>query len=175
MTDGQVSVFITEITPTYQSTVSKPSVGSTIDETGVPYCDTYHQSESWHGDTCWEIHPVTSWAISSETTVTYTSTQTAYGLNVSISYANNPISRGSTQTIYVGVSDSDGPVSNTQVSIHVLYASGQTTKDFVCVTNPDGSCSASWTIGGNSTPGTFQATVTVEGIVFHSSFEVTTA
>ena len=105
VTDGQVSVFITEITPAYESSIGKPVVGSTIDETGIAYCDTNHQSENWHGNTCWEIHPITSWILSSGPTVTTiaTTTQTAVGLNVSIAYASNPISRGSTQTITVWV------------------------------------------------------------------------
>ncbi|MDA4127765.1 MAG: DUF4330 domain-containing protein [Thaumarchaeota archaeon] len=64
VTDGTFPVFITEITPSYQSTEGMPTVGSTIDETGIAYCDTYHQAETWHGSTCWEIHPVLSWHLS---------------------------------------------------------------------------------------------------------------
>ncbi len=176
VTDGKVTVFITEITPSFQSFLGKPAIGSTIDERGTPYCDTIHQTESWHGNTCWEIHPVTSWQLSSRSPITTTTTQIApSSLNVTISYARNPISRGSTQTITVQVTDSDGPVSNAIVSVNVVYASGQTTKDFTCTTLADGSCAVSWTIGGNSTPGTFAVKVVVEGISFYSSFVVTTA
>ena len=64
VTDGTFPVFITEITPSYQSGEGMPPVGSTIDETGIVYCDTVHQTESWHGNTCWEIHPVLSWQLS---------------------------------------------------------------------------------------------------------------
>lgn len=61
VTDGTVAVFITEITPAYQSSLGMPLAGSTIDETGISYCDTNHQTASWHGNTCWEIHPIISW------------------------------------------------------------------------------------------------------------------
>ncbi|MDV3293927.1 MAG: hypothetical protein LYZ70_06620 [Nitrososphaerales archaeon] len=173
VTDGQVQVFITEITPSYQAVEGKPAIGSIIDETGTPYCDTVHQTEAWHGNTCWEIHPVTAWHLSSQT-VTVTTTYNASPPNVTISYAHNPITRGSTQTITVAVTDSDGPVVSQSVHVHVTYASGSTTKDFDCVTRTDGTCSSSWVIGSNSNPGTFLISVTVEGIQFGSSFQVTT-
>ncbi|MBI3859572.1 MAG: hypothetical protein HY296_04960 [Thaumarchaeota archaeon] len=172
VTDGRVPVFITEVIPRDQASEGRPSPGTTIDETGVSYCDTVHQTESWHGDTCWEIHPVTAWHLSNQS-VTVTTTAASQGLNVTIYYASDPVPRGSTQTIYVGVNDSDGPIPGQAVSIHVLYASGMTTHDFACTTSADGSCSASWTIGATSTPGTFQVTVSVDGAEFYSSFEVT--
>ncbi len=175
VTDGKVPVFITEVTPAYQS-IGKPLVGATIDETGIPYCDTYHQTESWHGNTCWEIHPVMLWSLSTSGITTTKTNQTALSsLNVAISYARNPISRGSIQNITVAIADSDGPVFNTAVSVQVDYASGQTTKYFMCTTLTQGSCSVAWRIGGNSTPGTFYVKVLVEGASFYSSFEVTTA
>lgn len=178
VTDGTIPVFITEITPAYQPVEGKPSVGSFIDETGIPYCDTYHQTESWHGNTCWELHPVLAWHLLNlviTTTSTTTTRVTGYGINATISYAHNPISRGSTQTITMQAQDSDGPIKNTTVYVHILYASGSTTHDFTCTTMNDGVCSVSWQIGGNSTPGTFMVTVTIEGQKFYSSFEVTTA
>ena len=64
VTDGRVSVFITEITPPYQSLLGRPTANATIDEIGIAFCDTFHENESWHGDTCWEIHPITSWSSS---------------------------------------------------------------------------------------------------------------
>jgi len=64
VTDGNYNIFITEITPAYQSALVRPVPGTVIDETGIVYCDTNHQTEAWHGNTCWEIHPVTSWHIS---------------------------------------------------------------------------------------------------------------
>jgi hypothetical protein len=64
VTDGNVSVFITEIIPRDQAVLGRPVAGSVIDETGVPFCDVQHENESWHGDTCWEIHPVTAWSLS---------------------------------------------------------------------------------------------------------------
>ncbi len=175
VTDGRLDVFITEITPSYQSSIGRPAAGSTIDETGIAYCDTNHETESWHGNTCWEIHPVTSWTLSSGGTKVTTSAHAALGLTAAISYASIPISRGSTQTITVAATDSDGPIAGTPVSVNVLYASGQTTKDFACTTSTAGSCSVAWTIGGNSTPGTFSVTVMVEGTIFYSSFLVTVA
>ncbi len=175
VTDGKLDVFITEITPSYQSSVGRPAAGSTIDETGIAYCDTNHETESWHGNTCWEIHPVTSWTLSSGGTKVTTSTRVVLGLTAGVSYLSNPISRGSTQTITVAATDSDGPVVGAPVSVNVLYASGQTAKDFTCTTSAAGSCSVSWMIGGNSTPGTFSVTVMVEGTTFYSSFLVTVA
>ncbi len=173
VTDGHVSVFITEITPGYQSALGMPPTGSTIDETGIPYCDTNHQTEAWHGDTCWEIHPVISWQAMQGTTTAATNTKPAVGLSASISYGSNPIAAGSTQNISVAITDSDGPMSGANVNVEVLYASGQTTHDFTCTTDSNGSCSVSWTIGSTSAPGTFQVTVTVEGSTFYSTFEVT--
>ncbi len=103
-----------------------------------------------------------------------TQTQTSEDLIVKISYGNNPITRGLDQTIWIGVEDSSGPISGASVSITVLYASEQTTQNFTETTD-NGSCEVGWLIGGNSTPGVFQVTVTVEGIAFHSSFEVDAA
>lgn len=177
VTDGIYLVFITEITPAYQVSEGMPPVGSTIDETGMVFCDTFHQFETWHGNTCWEIHPVTSWHLSGTAVGTTTSTTAVQarniGVNVSIVYAENPITRGSMQTITIQTHDSDGPIQNATVYVHVLYASGYTTHDFACVTANDGSCFVSWQIGGNSTPGTFVVTATIEGQEFDSSFEVT--
>jgi len=177
VTDGSFSVFITEITPSYQSSEGMPPVGSIIDETGIVFCDTFHQFESWHGSTCWEIHPVLSWRLSGTAVGTTTSTTAGQarnlGVNATIAYAGNPFPSGSVQTITIQTHDSDGPIQSATVYIHVLYASGSTTHDFTCVTANDGACSVSWQIGGNSTPGTFMVTATIEGQEFDSSFEVT--
>lgn len=172
VTDGKVRVFITEITPQYQDSLGRPVVGSTIDETGIAYCDTFHENESWHGSTCWEIHPVTYWQASSRT-LTVTSALLLQGIYAQVSYAQNPIPRGSTQTITVKVVDSDGPAPGKVVYIHVVYASGATVREFMCTTDTDGTCSASWKIGSTSTPGTFTMVAYVDGVQFFSSFEVT--
>ncbi|HEV2225929.1 MAG TPA: hypothetical protein VGR56_03890 [Nitrososphaerales archaeon] len=177
VTDGTFSVFITEITPLYQSSEGMPPVGSTIDETGIVYCDTFHQTETWHGSTCWEIHPVLSWHLSG-TSVATTTTTTAgqarnLGVNATFTYAQNPIPRGTVQTITIQAHDSDGPIQNATVYVHILYASGSATYDFTRVTTNDGSCSVSWQIMDNSTPGTFMVTATINGQEFDSSFEVT--
>lgn len=175
VTDGTVTIFITEITPFYQKAEGMPPVGSSIDERGVPYCDTVHETESWHDNTCWEIHPVTAWQLSSSNAgASVTKSQiTGRGLNVVISYDQNPIPRGSTQTITVQVRDSDGPVHGATASIEVDYASGYTVDNFSCTTAPDGTCSISWDIGPTTTPGTFAVIVGVGGENFNSSFSVT--
>ena len=59
VSDGNVSLFVTEITPYWQlHGVALPKVGDFINITGVIFCDSVHQTEEWHGKTCWEIHPV---------------------------------------------------------------------------------------------------------------------
>ena len=173
VTDGKVRVFITEITPHFQDRLGKPTVGTTIDETGVPFCDTFHENESWHGDNCWEIHPVTAWRVSS-TTLKITAPLFLQGVYAQISYAHDPIQRGSTQTVTVRVNDSDGSAPNKTVFIHLVYASGTTARDFSCTTDAYGACSVSWTIENDASPGTFTMTAIVDGVVFFSSFDVTT-
>jgi hypothetical protein len=61
VSDGKLSAFITEIIPRDQARVGRPPVGAKITETGTPFCDRATQTQPWHGKTCWEIHPVTSW------------------------------------------------------------------------------------------------------------------
>jgi hypothetical protein len=112
---------------------------------------------------------------SSTTAVDKTSTQIIGDLVAKISLGSSPISRGSTQSIWVEVANPNGPMSNTTLSIMVLDASGQTSLDFVCATNATGDCWTLWVIGGDSTPGIFQVSLTAEGTTFHSSFEVTTS
>jgi hypothetical protein len=72
VTDGNQSVFITEIIPSDQQALGRPTAGTFIDETGTPYCDVPHENEAWHGYTCWEIHPVKLWALSGSTATTST-------------------------------------------------------------------------------------------------------
>jgi hypothetical protein len=72
VTDGNQSVFITEIIPSDQQALGRPTAGTFIDETGIPYCDVPHENEAWHGNTCWEIHPVKFWALSGRTATTST-------------------------------------------------------------------------------------------------------
>lgn len=172
VTDGKVPVFITEIIPADQAAEGRPLAGTTIDETGTPFCDSFHQNDNWHGYTCWEIHPVTDWKLSSQTVTMTTTPGNLQGLNVSVSYSSNPIAPGSYQNITVGVFDSEGVVANQTVFIHVDYASGSTTQDFTCETYNDGTCSVSWMIGNDATPGTFGVTVDVNGIDFESTFGV---
>ena len=66
VTNGKLKVFVTEITPYWQLRgVTAPKIGSVIEEIGTPFCDTPHEDEVWHGNTCWEIHPVIRWNYSS--------------------------------------------------------------------------------------------------------------
>ena len=172
VTDGVIPVFITEITPSYQTALGQPQSGSIIQETGIAYCDTVHETESWHGNTCWEIHPVTSWHVVGTSTMTVT-TKVNGGLRASISYAQDPIPRGSAQEITIQAQDSDGVVVGAVVSVEVDYASGSTIHTFSCTTSSSGSCSITWTIGSTSTPGTFQVIVDIAGVEFLSNFTVT--
>lgn len=78
VTDGKVRVFITELTPYWLNHgVTVPTVGSVIDEIGYAYCDTEHENEAFHGNTCWEIHPVTKWSPHGVSTQDKTSTGVA--------------------------------------------------------------------------------------------------
>jgi len=170
VTDGVIPVFITEITPSYQAALGQPQSGSIIQETGIAYCDTVHETESCN--TCWEIHPVTLWHVIGTTTMAAT-TKVNAGLHASVSYAQNPIPRGSAQAITIQAQDSDGAVVGAFVSVEVDYASGSTIHTFSCTTSSSGSCSITWTIGSTSTPGTFQVIVDIAGGEFLSDFTVT--
>jgi len=112
-----------------------------------------------------------SQSTTSSSSSSYTAT-TGQSLNVTIGIAHDPITRGSVQNITVYVRDSTGPLQGIGVHIHVLYASGSTTKDYDCTTSSAGSCSYPWTIGGTSNPGTFQVTVTVAGQHYYKTFQV---
>ncbi len=113
----------------------------------------------------------------STTTALSSSSSVSGQIGATISYANNPIVRGKTQTVTIAVTNSTGPIVGHLLAVHVTYASLQTTKDLSCTTSTSGSCSVSWLIGTTSNPGTFAVTVvdTVSGATFSSSFEVTTA
>ncbi|MBI3639538.1 MAG: hypothetical protein HY223_04395 [Thaumarchaeota archaeon] len=105
-----------------------------------------------------EIHPTLT--IPSQTTVNTnqpiqkTNSQSLGTLNVNLQ-GQNVISRGSTQSMTVTVTDGSNPVTDASVLVHVTYASGSTTKDFGGMTDYTGQYNFSWQIGGNSTPGTF--------------------
>jgi hypothetical protein len=61
VTDGSFPAFITEVIPRDQARgLTKPPVGSHIEEIGTPYLDT-HASDPLHQYTQWEIHPVVEW------------------------------------------------------------------------------------------------------------------
>jgi len=59
VTKGNITVFVTEITPYWQlHGVKSPRIGDVINITGVVFWDSDHIDEEWHGKTGWEIHPV---------------------------------------------------------------------------------------------------------------------
>ena len=111
-------------------------------------------------------------AASSTTTTQQTSSWANGQIAATVAFGSDPIGRGNTQTITITASDSQGPLLSTAVSVHVVYASLQTTRDLSCNTSSTGSCSVSWQIGDTSTPGTFAVTVTIDGATFQSSFQV---
>jgi hypothetical protein len=62
VSDGKVKVFIAEITPVEKGIgIADPAPGQVITITGYPFYDKAHATEAWHGNTGWELHPVTGW------------------------------------------------------------------------------------------------------------------
>ena len=114
----------------------------------------------------------TSSTSSSLTTQSSSTSSSSSQYSVTISYAQNPIVRGNYQTIYVSVISGGNPVANLGVQIYVVYASQSTTKTFQAMTNSSGIADANWLIGGNSNPGTFSVTATIQGQTYNSSFQV---
>jgi hypothetical protein len=99
-------------------------------------------------------------------------------LVVDLSFARNPLSRGSTQTIFVSTHDDNGAVSGAAVTGRIVYASGSE-RTFGGATDGTGRFIYTWQIGGNSNPGTFLVDVNVssngQNIEKYSSFNVTPA
>jgi hypothetical protein len=60
--DPTVDQFISEIIPKDQAAEGQPPLDVPLVVWGITYCDIEHQNDGWHGYTCWEIHPLTSWA-----------------------------------------------------------------------------------------------------------------
>jgi hypothetical protein len=61
MQDPTYDQFISEIIPRDQAAEGQPPLNVPLVVWGITYCDVEHQNDSWHGYTCWEIHPLTSW------------------------------------------------------------------------------------------------------------------
>ena len=148
------------------STVNIPPVGTHIVATGSYVLDLEH-------DKLAEIHPVSSIGIILPNgTIWYNKTipiqntlpvQTpeakpdATFIPLRIDLAEHDyIKRGTIQSMTVEVSDGENPVSGASVTVHVVDASGYTAKDFTGVTDSKGEYRLSWTISGNSKPGSFQ-------------------
>ncbi len=62
MQDPTYDQFISEIIPRDQAAEGQPPLNVPLVVWGITYCDVEHQNDSWHGYTCWEIHPLTSWS-----------------------------------------------------------------------------------------------------------------
>jgi hypothetical protein len=60
--DPTYDQFISEIIPRDQAAEGQPPLNVPLFVWGITYCDVPHQNDGWHGYTCWEIHPLTSWA-----------------------------------------------------------------------------------------------------------------
>lgn len=171
VTDGKVPVVITEITPAYQAALGRPAPGTAIDEVGKVFCDVQHENESWHGGTCWEVHPVTQWSLSgSEGTQTGVSSG-SMGTNVSVSFGEEQVVRGYNQTIRVTVTGSGGPMVGDNVSILVRFLPDGH-RSFSCTASADGTCSVNWAMGDEVGPGTIGVDVQVAGTYVYSAFEV---
>jgi hypothetical protein len=100
-------------------------------------------------------------------------------LDVAVSVAKDPISRGSFESVAVKVASNGKAIANVNVSGIVAYQSGFT-KSFSGKTDAKGLWIFSWQIGGNSNPGTFTVYVKASKDGFDSgntstSFIVTTA
>jgi len=171
VTDGNYNIFITEITPAYQADLGRPVPGTVIDETGIVYCDTNHQTEAWHGNTCWEIHPVTSWHISTGAKPVTTDTYPGQNISASVAFGVNPIVRGSNQTISITVQDSGKAVVGIAVHLEVDYPSG-TTSTFSCTTGSSGSCIVELAIPGDAITGKYGVVAATDGVESFYSFEV---
>ncbi len=99
-------------------------------------------------------------------------------VQVELTFARDPITRGSTQTIIVSARDDDGAVSGATITGRITYAGG-TERTFGGATDAAGQFTYSWLIGGNSNPGNFLvvANISHEGqnIEKYTSFTVTEA
>jgi hypothetical protein len=100
-------------------------------------------------------------------------------LSVSINVAHDPISRGSTQTIDVKVSEkvnSSKPVFGAHVDGNVIYASHDTRKQCSGITDTTGQMKPSCTfpIGPNSKPGIYRVDVNVDAKGYNSGSATTT-
>lgn len=61
--DPTYNQFISEIIPSDQSAEGQPPLDVPLMVWGITYCDVPHENDGWHGYTCWEIHPLISWAL----------------------------------------------------------------------------------------------------------------
>ena len=170
VTDGVLPSITTEVTPAYQALLGRPSAGQVIDETGAAFCDVQHENESWHGNTCWEIHPVTAWSVSAPNSTVHGPIMTGL-LNVSVGFSGHLIAAGSNQTIFVRVLEGNVPVSGINVSISVTNYGGDS-GSLSCVTASEGSCSASLPSGADELLGTYGVKVQAGNTLFYCAFEI---
>ncbi len=170
VTDGVLPAITTEVTPAYQTLLGRPSAGQVIDETGTAFCDVQHENESWHGTTCWEIHPITAWSLAAPGSTVHGPTMTG-GLGVAVGYSSRIITSGANQTVYVTVSNGSAPVRGARVSIAVTNSGGDS-GTLSCTTDLAGTCSASLPEAADDLIDTYGVKVSVGQTVFYSAFEV---
>ena len=146
--------------------INIPPVGTHVKVTGSYVLDLEHSS--WA-----EIQPVSSIEVILQNGTTVSASNTGAPVQNNPATKQNPasgtlhidlaeqdyIARGSIQSMTVEITDGTNPVSDATVSVHVIYASGDTTKDFTGTTDSDGAFELSWKIGGNSKPGTFEVDI----------------
>lgn len=103
------------------------------------------------------------------------SASAAQALKVKVTEKQDPITRGSNQTITVKVTDAKGKaVKDASVSGTILYASTKTIKPFSGKTNANGEFVYTWQIGGNSNPGIFGVEVKAIKSGFDTGYASTT-
>jgi hypothetical protein len=171
VTDGRATVVITEITPAFQKALGRPTPGTTIDEIGKVFCDVQHENESWHGDTCWEVHPVTSWMLSGADAAQTTAVSSSPGQNASVSFGEDQVVVGYNQTIRVAASGHGAPLAGAEATVSVSFLPGGQ-RSFSCVTDTEGECSVMWAMGDEVGPGTVGVKVQVGDVDVYSAFEV---
>lgn len=172
VTDGVVPVFITEITPAYQAVLGRPPVGSVVDESGRAFCDVQHENESWHGDTCWEVHPVTAWRISAGQTGGSSMTP-LNNTGLSVGLREHELRPGTDQTISVEVRGFNAQ-SAPNASVMVSYPPGVSVS-LECEIGTGGSCSVTFPVDRLSALGTYAVRVQVGDEVVYTAFLVLSA
>jgi P2-related tail formation protein len=112
-----------------------------------------------------QYSPSTKSGYTSQSSSSYTKSD----LSVSLSIKENPITRGSLQTIFVTVTSDGSKISGASVHGDIIYTAGYT-KSLDSTTDSNGKASLSWTIGGTSNPGKFSVKVTASKSGYNSDY-----